>query len=129
MYWASTNSIPETVTRADGIIETNLRWAGIDNPPLFLATAAADNIFAAVSAVLLLLGAVALISWYLERRRMKKQTSKNRAPTEAERVPAGIRIEPGAREIWIDGCTIDGFEVGIHNSGEEVSITKTKIVR
>lgn len=72
--WLSTNSIPETIIKANGIIGANLKWLGWDEPPKALASTAADHTGSIFGIVLIILAVLAIISWGMERLFASKPT-------------------------------------------------------
>lgn len=67
IFWFATTSIPDTVSSADSILVTNLKWLGWDEPPTGLATRFANDIFRLVGAALVLICLIVLVIWGMER--------------------------------------------------------------
>jgi hypothetical protein len=107
LLWFSTNSIPETVSEADGIIARNLRYLGWDDPPAALATSSADNIATVVGAILVLLFALACISWVWERYMSKKGKGSGEPPPKSKGLIDGTEIEQAE---WADNEVGDNFD-------------------
>ncbi|TIX49658.1 hypothetical protein [Alteraurantiacibacter aquimixticola] len=120
--WFATNSIPDTIEEADGILATNLQWLGWDDPPQFLATSAADNTLAIASFTFAVIGIFAFFSWIWDKFYMKKKKPISQSELSA---PA-IGVGPGASRIWIDECDFDGFEQPMQIDGQDVSVTNSK---
>ena len=66
-FWLSTNSIPDTIVKADGFLRTNLIWLGWLNPPSALASSAADHTGAVVGLVLMIMAFCVLLLAGIER--------------------------------------------------------------
>lgn len=78
-FWLSTNSIPETITKANGVIWTNLKWLGWQNPPSALASTAADHTGVIVGLILMGMAGLVLLLWGAERLFGDKEVA--RVPT------------------------------------------------
>lgn len=66
-FWLSTNSIPDTIVKADGFLRTNLIWLGWLNPPSALASSAADHTGVIVGLILMVMALCVLLLAGIER--------------------------------------------------------------
>ncbi|WP_223177594.1 hypothetical protein [Sphingobium jiangsuense] len=114
MMWLSTNSIPQTVKQADSYIATNLKWAGLDNPPPAIATATADHIVLVIAAALVIIGLLAAASWAYDRWR-KPSAHEKSEPTPAFDVADG---RPGGASLILTNNKFVGVKQALKARGQ-----------
>ena len=128
--WLSTNSIPQTVSDANGYLATNLKWIGWSNPPQSLATKAADHFLFAMGSAILFVALLTLCFWGWEKMRRKRPVTLPANSMIGVKV-FGYRSVIG-NEGTLDGLSMEDVETDaeqvISNRGnmKDVSLTRIK---
>ena len=115
LLWLSTNSLPETLDKANGYLATNLRYAGIAHPPQAIAKTAADHTGSVIGVVLLVIGALAALSWIVEFIVKRFKTP----PRGSSDIGARVVIESTTFEPDPDDTARRIIKVEVKNMGPE----------